>query len=191
MSNRKPLVITKDERTTPDGFVVAVPTLLNVLKYRLANPLASHALIGEMIGMSRETVSRAISTPYGRNTLDQIPLDTMDLYAGKLQEAQGDTVQYYHSSVVTGLKALGHKRPDAAVLANARGAGDSISRITGLLRDGVSINVDTRDALDYSDALEIDATVIDALEQGEGEVTQTPGPRVEENPTTPDPKTDE
>lgn len=213
--NTDALTIARSERTTADGFRVAPKTLLNILKYKLANPLASQSLIAQMTGNSRETVSRAITTPYGRRTLESVSIDSMEALTGKIHEAQGDGVIYYGKSITKGITELDKTRPDSGVLVNARASADTVSKVTGLLQDRIRLTDDTRDALDYTEALTIDATIIEALEEqpnpkqalpspteqtstastaplkGEGEVPEAPGSDVEETPTSSPEKSDE
>ena len=166
--------IPRPERTSPDGMLISAPTLLNILKYRLANPLLSQAAIGDLTGHRQETISRALNTPYARRYLEDMPTDVRDLYANKLHEAQGDTVNYYHASIRRGLTELPKNNPNPAVLVNARGAGDTVSKITGLLQERLTLRDETRSALDYNELHEIPSDIVEALEQGEGE-PHTPG----------------
>jgi hypothetical protein len=184
------LTLSKEERTGTGGQTIRTDRLLHILSTKLRYPLATHEVLAGMTNCSMATVSLALTTPYAQRYLTSDD-DTMAQYAVQLHATQGDGIVYMDRSVKRGILEIEKPRPQAPVLQNASKTVEMVSKITGLLQDRLRLTDDTKDSLDYAGALEIDATIIDALEQGEGEGPGTPGSDVEETPTTPDPKPDE
>jgi len=184
------LTLTKEERTGTGGQTIRTDRLLHILSTKLRYPLATQEVLAGMTQCCMATVALALTTPYAKRYLTSDD-DTMAQYAVQLHATQGDGIVYLDRSVKRGITELEKTRPQAPVLQTASKSVEMVSKITGLLQDRLRITDDTRDALDYSEALQVDATVIDALEQGEGEDPQTPAPRGEGSPTTPPEKSDE
>jgi len=116
---------------------VAEATLHEVIKAKLTYPLVSQRVLAQILDISEETVSRALTTPYAVSNLTHIKERGLDTLKAQVVETQYNSVQYYDASVNRGLKEIVQKNPLPHVLTNARACADSISGITGLLKTNV------------------------------------------------------
>lgn len=138
------------EERTAYGVTVAGDTIIEVIKRKLAQPLASIDLIAEQTGLSRTTVSTAMATPWCRKQLAGIQEDARTM-ASELYKGQGDSITFWNKSVVRGVAEL--EKPsqyvNPAILLNAREATRDISKGTGLHKDTLRIEQHTTSAQDY------------------------------------------
>ena len=165
------------------GITFEGDTIVALVAMKLAHPLASNKLISQLSGKAYSTVCGALSTPYAKGQLESIQ-ERMPLYAKRLEQAQGDSVEFWHDVVVQGSKGLRATPLDSQLTGHALRASEMIGRATGMLTaESLTIRHELASMADLDDeALALDpslATVLDdepPTDKGEGE---TPTPPVD------------
>jgi hypothetical protein len=178
----KPVVpgVSREDRIAPgNGGIIGESTIQEVIKTRLAYPQATQQEMARIIGISESTVARALTTPYARAQLTNLQSRSLEDIKSKVFDAQCLGVDYYHKSISRGVKEISTKKPLPQILSNARACTDSVSRITGLLKDNVlqlQGNLDT--PLDYEAVpqLEADPDVTAFLQEPSTSPPEDPSP---------------
>jgi hypothetical protein len=124
------------------GEAVKADTIFECLKIKLAQPLATIQSIANQTGLSWNTVSKALKTPYALRMLPQ--KQDIEVMAQELNLATMDTVGYWRNSVHRGNAEITAKTPQPAILTNARECGRDIAKATGLLSDQHTVRHELR-----------------------------------------------
>ena len=165
------------------GITFEGDTIVALVAMKLAHPLASNKLISQLSGKAYSTVCGALSTPYAKGQLESIQ-ERMPLYAKRLEQAQGDSVEFWHDVVVQGSKGLRATPLDSQLTGHALRASEMIGRATGMLTaESLTIRHELASMADLDDPTDMAldaglATILDEVthEDGEGE---TPTPPVD------------
>ena len=168
------------EDRTVSGVAIKGDTILAILQFQAANPLASNGLISKTLGFGMGTIRIALNCPYAqKQKSDQ--LERLSMYATRLEEIQGDAVEFWGSSLQHGHKELENSSPNSALLTTASRSAETVSKATGLLSDShLTVRHELASQRDYAtddllpdslaSILVADAVVEDVpTDKGEGE----------------------
>jgi hypothetical protein len=181
------ITIPPEDREYAPGLRIEAGLLQKIIEAKIAAPLASHELVAQVAGAKRETVSRALATKYAKERL-QVHEDVIQAYGERLKAAQGDAIEYFAKSVRRAHSELDNPSPSGSVLTNGRECATTTSRITGLLKDNVKVDLMQSSPLDYKalQELESDPDLLllqsDAPDAGPQPTTKATTPEGESTP---------